>query len=286
MGGITITCEKCKKVHRYDSSEIDNIGTAWHAILTVKCPKCRNHITWEMPWEQNVLEQLFDKTSPPKNKNAYERAESSDIREFWIREYVKDNYTKLGFSEIEGPFEVGPDFKGIYKSKKVTVEIERDCQSYILHKHHKDKRFEQVDILIVLNPSKPSKKIINKLPKTIIYINIDDFVEWWRPKAKDYAKIKRIQRHIDLIAHEFQKRFIRVCKDKNRDMSTCPECDLCPYFGEGIFYKAHLMFQRMASDFIYIYKYPITSDDFSISIIKPSEINEFFNFFTPQMIYY
>ena len=74
MGAI-ITCEKCKKVHRYSSSEIKNIGTMWHPIWTVKSPHCGNQITRD----HGVLD-LFDKMPAPKDKNAYERAESSDIR--------------------------------------------------------------------------------------------------------------------------------------------------------------------------------------------------------------
>lgn len=274
--GTTITCEKCKKVHRYSSSEIENIGTVWHPIWSVRCPHCGNHITWE----HGVLD-FFDKTSAPKDKNAYERAKSSDIREYWIQEYVKENYEKLGFSKIEGPFEVGPDFKGVYKGKKVIVEVERDYQSYILHKHHEDERFKEVNILIVLNPSEPPEEIKDKLPKTIIHIDVDDFVKWFRPKARAYAKTKKIQNIIDLIADEFQKRFVRDCDDKNRDMSTCPECDLCPYFGEGTAYEASSMFQEMALKFIFFYKYPITSEDFKLKGVNPSQMDKFyFDFLT------
>ncbi len=274
--GTTITCEKCKKIHRYSSGEIENIGTAWHPIWTVKCLNCGDQIIWE----QSALE-FFDKTPDPKDNNVYKRAKSSDIREYWIQKYIKDNYAKLGFSKIEGPFKVGPDFKGIYKGKKVVVEAERDYQSYISHKHHEDKRFKEVSILIVLNPSKPPKGIKNKLPKTIIFINVDDFVEWWRPRVRDYAKTKRIQKLIELIVGEFQKRFVRDCGDKDRDMSACPECDLCPYFGEGTAYEASSMFQERVLKFISLYRYPITSDDFELTDIDPSEIDKFyFNFFT------
>ena len=140
------------------------------------------------------------------DKNAYERAKSSDIREYWVQKYVEENYIKLGFSKIEGPFEAGPDFKGIYKGKKVIVEVERDCRSYISHRHYEDKRFKKVDILIVLNPSESPEEIKNKLPKTIIHIDVDDFVEWWRPKAKAYAETERIRNIISLVAGEFHKR--------------------------------------------------------------------------------
>lgn len=275
--GATITCEKCKKARRYSSSEIENIGTVWHPIWVVVCNNCGAQITWE----QGSL-NFFDNMQISKTKNGVEikskasgktgaeRAQSSDIREYWIQQYVKDNYAKIGFSEIEGPFDIGPDFKGVYKGKEVIVEAERDCQSFIQHKHHENERFKEVSILIVLNPSKPAEKIKNRLPETIIYIDVDDFVEWWRPKARAYANKSRIRGIIDLIADEFQKRFVTDCVDKDRDMSTCPECDLCSYFGSSVFQKAALRF-------IALYEYPIISEGFGLSTIKPSEIDKFYN---------
>jgi hypothetical protein len=269
--GTTITCEKCKKAHRYSSSEMENIGAVWHPIWTLNCPNCGSQIT--LDW--GAL-SFFDKTTTPKSKNAYKRAESSDIREYWIQEYVKDNYAKLGISKIEGPFDVGPDFRGFYKGKKVKVEVERDYQSFIQHKHTEDEGFRDVSILIVLNPSKPPREIEDELPKTIIYIDINDFVDWWRPKARSYAKNKKIGGIMARIAGEFQRRFVRDCDDKDRDMSPCPECDLCPYFGEGTAYEASSMFREMTLKFIALYKYSIISEDFKLTDIHPSEIDKFY----------
>jgi hypothetical protein len=278
--GHWIECDKCKKTYRYDSDEIEDTGTGWYPIWTVKCHGCGNQIDFEVYKDKFSENDLKIKEMAPR-KSGRERAESGDIREYWIQEYVKDNHAKLGFSKMEGPFDVGPDFKGVYKGKRVIVEAERDCQSFIQHKHYEDERFKEVSILIVLNPSKPPKEIKDKLPKTIIYINIDDFVEWWRPKARAYAKTKRIQGILDLIAGEFQKRFVKDCGDKDRDMSTCPECDLCPYFGEGTAYEASSIFHEMALKFIALYEYSITSDNFKLTDIEPSKIDMFyFDFFT------
>ena len=88
--GTTVTCENCKKAHRYYSSEIENIGTAWHPIWTVKCPNCGAQMTRE----QSGLD-FYDKTSAPKDKNDYERAEHSDIREYLIQKYrLKFSYQR------------------------------------------------------------------------------------------------------------------------------------------------------------------------------------------------
>ena len=59
-------------------------------------------------------------------------------------------------------------------------------------------------------------------------------------------------------------------------MSTCPECDLCPYFGEGTTYEASSVFQEMALKFIALYKYSIPSEDFKLADIHPSEIDKFY----------
>ncbi len=274
--GTTIKCQNCKNVHRYSSGEIGNIGTAWHPIWAVKCLNCGHQITWE----HNTLD-VFDKNPPPKSDSVHERAKSSDIREYWIQEYIKSNFEKLGFSSLEGPYDIGPDFRGVFKGKKVIVEAERDYRSYIAHKHHEDKRFKEVSVLIVLNPSEPSEEIKCNLPDTILYIDVDDFVEWWRPIARNYAKTKKIQTIIDMIAGEFQERFIKSCSDTDRDMSTCPECDLCPYFGEGTASEASSLFKDMALEFIAHYKYHISSDDFRLADIEPSEIDAFwFDSFT------
>lgn len=280
---MIITCQKCKKKYRYSSDDIENTGTIWHPIWTVKCYNCGSLLKFD----QGEIE-LFHKSQISRTKdgieikkfikpNGHERAEKGDIREYWVQEYFKENYKKLGFSKIEGPYETGPDFKGLYKGKKVIVEVERSCKSFIEHKHHKNTRFKDVNVLIVLSTYETPENIKNKLPKTIVRINIDDFVEWWRPRAKAYAKRKRIQSIINLLASEFNKRFVKYCDDKDRDMSTCPDCDLCPYFGDVKPQNANIIFQEMALKFVAIYDYPITSEDFSLSAIKPSEIDKFYN---------
>lgn len=268
---IILKCEGCGNTHRYHSSEMENAGTEWHPTWTVKCKHCGSPITSE----QGTTD-LFDRPTPPKEIDAYERAKTSDIREYWIQEYLKENYAKLGFSKLEGPSEIGPDFRGVFKGKRVIVEAERDYRSFLAHRHHEDERYKEVSVLVVLNPSEAPSTLRERLPETILHIDVNDFVEWWRPKAKAYAKTKRIQNIINMIAGEFQRRYVNECQDKDRDMSTCPDCDLCAYFGEGIFWEAQPLFRKMALTFIAVYKHPITSDDFKLRDIDPSEIDEFY----------
>jgi hypothetical protein len=40
---------------------------------------------------------------------------------------------------------------------------------------------------------------------------------------------------IGLVAGSMQKHWMRICRDKNRDIATCPNSDACAYFGERIF---------------------------------------------------
>jgi len=183
--------------------------------------------------------------SQPTKPTAHECAEKGDIREYWINEYVRENYKKLGFSKIEGPFDFGPDFKAVFEGMEVIVEVERTCELYIKHGHHKDPRFRGTNVLVVLSSFKPPKDIKKKLPKTIIHIDVEDFVEWYRRAAKGYRKFKEFQGLRNLRALEIKKIIATSCGSKDRDMSTCPECELCPYFGEGADIAPSLLFDLL-----------------------------------------
>ena len=270
MGASLVTWTACKRTHTYRSEEMQNIGTEWHPILSVQCPYCGHKMTFN--WG-NL--DSWDQRSPPKSKDAAQRAQSSDICEHWIQMYVKENHKKLGFSHLEGPFESGPDFRGVYRNRNAVVEVERNCQSFIQHGHHLNPAFSEVNILVVLTPSNPPSEMKEKLPKNIIYIDIPDFVEWFRAEAKRYANTKRIQRIIDLIAGEFQRRYSFHCQEKEREMSMCPDCDVCPYYHGPIGSDGGPLFHEMALSFIIRYNHFIASEDFKLAEIDPSEIDHF-----------
>lgn len=280
--GVTLTCENCGETHRYDKSEIRDFGTAWHPIWALECTGCGSPVSFD-----SGPTGLFDHAEISRTSDGVkikvrvgvtdsERVEEGDIREYWAQKYFKDNYKKLGFSDVKGPYRHGPDFQGVYEGKRVVIEIERSYGLYTKHGHHEDPRFHGPCVLVVLSPHKPSKKLKEKLPETVIQIDTEDFVEWWKPKARREEPCRRLDGLIALIGREFQERYTRFCSEKGRDMSVCPECHLCPYFGEGLAFEAQRLFEKMACDFIVRYEYPVTSEDFKLSGIKPSEIDNFF----------
>ena len=122
-------------------------------------------------------------------KKAVRRAEAGEYPEYWLQMYIKDNYRKLGFDSIQGPFSTGYDFKGVYKGKPVTVEAERHAQNFIHHKHN----VSEVDILIVLNDDMivVPNEIIESLPAIVIKVDAKDFIKETHEARKEYAIQKK-----------------------------------------------------------------------------------------------
>ena len=283
--GVTIKCEVCQNSSHHDV--IENIGTAWHPIWAVLCPHCGAQITWD-----GGTFYIFDNAQfypkreglevrTPSQKDVRKRVVSSEIREWWIQNYVKENYKKLGFSKIEGPFETGPDFKGVRKGKTIWAEVERDVFTYLQHKHHEDSRFDKVDVLIVLNPTIPPKEIEDKLPREIIYLDVDDFIQWWRLKVKKYAENAALRGLLHLIAEEFEKRLRWLywgdleCPDRDREMATCPNCDICPYFTPEPRDTLRITAFELACAFLVHRPLLQTKYGYKLSEVEPAELDEF-----------
>jgi len=110
-----------------------------------------------------------------KLKEVMKRAKRGEFGEYWLQQYVKENYKKLGFESINGPFEKGYDFEGIYDKKKVVVEVEKRVEDFIRHKHNP----KEVDILIVFNDDILEEKpeLRKLLPEKIIKVDPEDFVK-------------------------------------------------------------------------------------------------------------
>lgn len=135
----------------------------------------------------------------PNLDEAINRAGKGEFREYWLQLYIKDNYKKLGFDSLEGPFETDYDFKGVYKGKKVIVEAERTLKDFVYHRHDP----KEVDILIVLNNDCTDVILGMKpiewkkcLPKKIIKVDPEDFVKSTHERRKAYAIEKQKEREV------------------------------------------------------------------------------------------
>lgn len=267
--GVVVKCTSCSKTSRYDSGEIYEIPGSWY----VDCESCASPI---LVMKTNLAAQVVSLGNKQVQKrDATERAENSGIREYWIQMYFKENYHKYeAFSEIEGPFGNGPDFRGKYKGVDTYIEIERNCSNYIQHKHHLDERFNKVTVLVVLSKY-DNDGLIEALPKHVEYLNIADFVGWFKPQAREYAIQKQYEHYVERIGDFFRKIYIQDCSDKERDMAVCPHCELCPYFreGEGEGWTA---FNVMALGFMTFKGIGRLNIDQGIEELEPDELYEFY----------
>jgi hypothetical protein len=128
-------------------------------------------------------------------QEAVERAKKGDFNEHWLQQYIKENHLKLGFDSLKGPFDYGPDFRGVYKGKEVIIEAERKSSNFIRHKHHI--KHTQINILIVLCDDKTATvsrmsplEWRKHLPEEIISIDAEDFVKSTHEMRKAYALMK------------------------------------------------------------------------------------------------
>lgn len=131
-----------------------------------------------------------------KFDEAITRAKEGGFREYWVQQYVKENYRKLGFSALQGPFDAGCDFTGVYNGKRVNVEVERQVINFVQHSHDP----KMVDILIALSDNylgtgkvrgmEPTewRKL---LPEEVIVVDIKDFLEATHEMRKAYAIMKQ-----------------------------------------------------------------------------------------------
>lgn len=103
------------------------------------------------------------------------------MKEYWLQIYIKENYRKLGFSEISGPYDRGCDFVGIRKGKKVFIEAERKPYWFLNHGHNKD----DIDFLIVMADDETPREL---LPKNIIIVDPVDLEEKTRDARRYYAE--------------------------------------------------------------------------------------------------
>jgi hypothetical protein len=182
-----------------------------------------------------------------------ERAARNDVKEWWLVQYVLKHHRRLGFSAVEGPFETGPDLRVKYRRTWSMAEVEKGWQDYLRHKHHLNERFDACRFLIVLADEKPSATVIAKLPPRVIHIDRSHFANWFEDACAQYAREhqpqSKLYARLHIIAGAMQGHWVEICPDRDRSMAVCPDCDNCPYFGEGSFHEATPAFIGLAAMF-------------------------------------
>lgn len=114
--------------------------------------------------------------------------EGETLYEIWLQRYIVDNAAKLGLTFIKyltGKAGGGGDLKVIYQGKVEKAEVEWLYSDY---NHQHNPKFKDTNILICLNWLDPIEEEKKKLPKIIIYIDIDDFSQWYHNKTGLFSK--------------------------------------------------------------------------------------------------
>lgn len=184
------------------------------------------------------------------------RLEVDKFKEYWVQKYITENYKRLGFTDIQGPRPPkvpGPDFRLKKGNRWYDAEAEVRWENYIKHRHMSSPHFGSVKYLIVLSADDPSDQKWKLLPPKIIHIDRQHFLDWYKPEGRRYAEQaqvnSRLNARMNIVAEAMQEIFTNICDATDRDMAACPNCELCPYFGDGT-NGAKLVFQKMAADFI------------------------------------
>ena len=115
------------------------------------------------------------------------------MREHWLQLYIAEHYRELGFSQLEGPFDIGPDFRGIYQGQQVRVEAEND---YNLYSHPR----EWADVLVVATLKPVPARWVDRLPPTIINVDPEKVAEWSLPLRRTYAQKMQAERHSVIVS--------------------------------------------------------------------------------------
>ena len=105
------------------------------------------------------------------------------LKEVWGQTYFKQFASQLGIEEVEGPFDTGPDFRGIYDGKRMWIEVERHWENFIEHGH--DPR--QVGLLVLMSPEEPPEDQKDRLPPRILHMDYWDVVRQTHDDRKDIA---------------------------------------------------------------------------------------------------
>jgi hypothetical protein len=130
------------------------------------------------------------------------------MHEIWLQKYLKENFRRFGFTALYGPYSQGPDFKGVFTSKRVKVEVEWDYSDYIRHGHP----LKFADIIVVASLEPIPELLKEKLPPVVINVARERVIDWASPKiilknADDYHSYpwRRLSRSLLDLYSYYQK---------------------------------------------------------------------------------
>ena len=135
------------------------------------------------------------------------------LKEYWYQQYIKLHPHKFGFTHLEGPFDIGPDFKGWLGNRQVTIEVEKEYLSYRQHGH------QGIDVLIVGTLERPHRKMVGFLPPVIKNLDPQEVMDWSEPMRRAYReKIEKRERESlprELAWVQENQEFIEAYRIKN-----------------------------------------------------------------------
>ncbi|MBB5318012.1 hypothetical protein [Tunturibacter empetritectus] len=179
-----------------------------------------------------------------------EQVNEDALQERWAQQYLKEEFTRLGFTKVEGPFNRGPDYRVFHKRRWLWAEVETQWKNYFKHGHHENPAFDDVEYLILLSSETPSPDALAYLPPRILHIDRQHFLAWYEKAAAPELLGKEFGARAAIVAGAMQHHWTTICSDVDRDDATCPDCDSCGYFGGGEFGEATPFYQDMAARFL------------------------------------
>jgi hypothetical protein len=203
------------------------------------------------------------------------RLAAEALPELWAQKYVQEEYLRLGFSNVEGPFRLGPDFRVRDKRGWALAEVETRWQNYFQHEHHLNREFDRVKYLILLSADVPPDKKRPSLPRSIIHIDRRHFLAWFKPHDAREAQRRRLRLRAEVIVGAMHNHWTEICSDVDRNDSTCPNCDDCAYFGEGIFGEATPFFRKLANQYLVTISLKSRLTEAALTDIDPTSLRSF-----------
>jgi hypothetical protein len=206
------------------------------------------HLIRSRRWRKKLTEEGIEWLS------GAEWSSVEKIEEKFAQQYVEEEYVRLGFTKVKGPFRTGPDFQVLMKRRWAWAEVETRWENYNKHGHHLNPSFSEVKYLILLSPDEPRWErreelfLMGMLPPQIIHIDRSHFLGWFKVRVSKLQAPLNMQ--IDFVAGTMQDHWVTICSDSDREMAACPNCDSCAYFGEGTFNEANPFFRSLAARFI------------------------------------